>query len=60
MSSAAGPPGGLARGFDAAYWWAFGIAALSLIPCLMLLRAERPVEVERDFAASEAAEPLGI
>jgi hypothetical protein len=33
---------------------------LSLIPCLMLLRAERPVALERDFAASEAAEPLGI
>ena len=51
---------GLAHGFDAAYWWALGIAALSLVPCLMLLRAERPVEIERDFAASEAAEPLGI
>ena len=51
---------GLAHGFDAAYWWALGIAALSLIPCVMLLRAERPVEIERDFAASEAAEPLGI
>jgi MFS family permease len=51
---------GLARGFDAAYWGALGIAALSLIPCLMLLRAERPVEVEREFAVSEAAEPLGI
>jgi EmrB/QacA subfamily drug resistance transporter len=52
--------GGLARGFDAAYWWALGIAVLSLIPCLMLLRAERPLPVERDFATSEAAEPLGI
>jgi EmrB/QacA subfamily drug resistance transporter len=53
-------PGGLARGFDAAYWWALGIAALSLIPCVMLLRAERPVAIEREFAASEAAEPLGV
>jgi EmrB/QacA subfamily drug resistance transporter len=35
-------PGGLAHAFDAAYLWALGIAALSLIPCLMLLRAERP------------------
>jgi EmrB/QacA subfamily drug resistance transporter len=32
----------LASAFDTAYWWALGIAALSLIPCLMLLRAERP------------------
>ena len=50
----------LAGAFDSAYWWALGIALLSLLPCLMLLRAERPVAVEREFAASEAAEPLGI
>jgi EmrB/QacA subfamily drug resistance transporter len=53
-------PAGLAHGFQSAYWWAMGIAALSLIPAVMLLRAERPVAVEREFAASEAAEPLGI
>jgi len=53
-------PGALAAAFDAAYWWALGIALLTLLPCLMLLRAERPVAVEREFAASEAAEPLGI
>jgi EmrB/QacA subfamily drug resistance transporter len=35
-------PAELASAFGAAYWWALGIAALSLIPCLMLLRAERP------------------
>ena len=28
--------------FDTAYWWALGIAALSLIPCVVLLRAETP------------------
>jgi EmrB/QacA subfamily drug resistance transporter len=50
----------LAGAFDSAYWWALGIALLSLLPCLMLLRAERPVAIEREFAASEAAEPLGI
>ena len=50
----------LAAAFDSAYWWALGIALLSLLPCLMLVRAERPVAVEREFAASEAAEPLGI
>ena len=37
-----------------------GIAALSLIPCVILLRAERPVKVEREFASSEAADPLAI
>jgi len=35
-------PEDLAHGFNSAYMWAFGIAVLSLIPCLMLLRAERP------------------
>ena len=32
----------LASAFDTAYWWALGIAALSLIPCVVLLRAENP------------------
>jgi EmrB/QacA subfamily drug resistance transporter len=35
-------PESLASAFQAAYWAALGIALLSLIPCLMLLRAERP------------------
>ena len=35
-------PTQLAGAFDTAYWWALGIAALSLIPCLVLLRAENP------------------
>ncbi len=37
----AATPAAQASAFDTAYWWALGIAALSLIPCLMLLRAER-------------------
>jgi EmrB/QacA subfamily drug resistance transporter len=44
-------PEELAGAFDTAYWWAFGIAALSLIPCIMLLRAERP--------QAESGQPLG-
>src|SRR5581483_6208284 len=36
----------LADAFAHTYWWAFGIALLSLLPCLMLLRAERPSETE--------------
>ncbi len=32
----------LAGAFDTAYWWSLGICALSLIPCLVLLRAENP------------------
>jgi EmrB/QacA subfamily drug resistance transporter len=49
-------PSTLAHAFDVAYWWALGIAVLTLIPCLMLLRAERP-RASHEFAGSEAAEP---
>jgi EmrB/QacA subfamily drug resistance transporter len=52
--------------FDTAYWWGLGIAVLSLIPCLMLLRAERSrasdVAAEAAAAAAQAAavEPIGV
>ncbi|MHB8235234.1 MAG: MDR family MFS transporter [Solirubrobacteraceae bacterium] len=36
----------LAVAFGHTYWWALGIALLSLIPCLMLLKAERPKDTE--------------
>jgi len=45
-----------AHAFDTAYWWGLGIAVASLIPCLMLLRAERPGARER--AAAAGAEPV--
>ena len=52
----------LAGAFDTAYWWSFGTAALALIPCVVLLRAENPrAELTRDAARAEAAiEPLGV
>ncbi|HEV7938598.1 MAG TPA: DHA2 family efflux MFS transporter permease subunit [Solirubrobacteraceae bacterium] len=62
-------PEKLAEAFDTAYWWALGIAALSLIPCLMLLRAERPQgeaqpvvdEVESVLERQEAlADAVGV
>jgi EmrB/QacA subfamily drug resistance transporter len=55
-------PAELAGAFDTAYWWALGIAALSLIPCLMLLRAERPQsEPEQLVANPEAiADAVGV
>jgi EmrB/QacA subfamily drug resistance transporter len=55
-------PAELAGAFDSAYWWALGIAALSLIPCLMLLRAENPRAKpahEGAGADAAAAEPMG-
>lgn len=34
----------LAGAFRSSYWWGLGIAAVSLIPCLFMLRAERPAD----------------
>jgi EmrB/QacA subfamily drug resistance transporter len=50
-----------ASAFQDAYWWSVGICVLSLIPCLVLLRAENPrARLSRDAANAEAAvEPLG-
>ena len=51
----------LAGAFDTAYWWSLGIALLSLIPCIVLLRAENP-RARLDLAAANAEaaiEPLG-
>jgi EmrB/QacA subfamily drug resistance transporter len=47
----------LAEAFAHTYWWAFGIALLSLIPCLMLLKAERPADTE---AVAQDAETEGL
>jgi EmrB/QacA subfamily drug resistance transporter len=43
----------LAEAFAHTYWWAFGIALLSLIPCLMLLKAERPEQTEAQAASED-------
>ena len=50
-----------AHAFNIAYWWSFGTAALGLIPCVVLLRAEHPrARLSRDAGNAEAAiEPLG-
>ena len=52
----------LAHAFDKAYWGSVGIAALSLIPCVVLLRAENPRARLNEAASSAeaAAEPLGV
>jgi EmrB/QacA subfamily drug resistance transporter len=51
-------PSDLAGAFDAAYWWSFGIAALALVPCVVLMRAETP-KAHSEAAAAAAAEPIG-
>jgi EmrB/QacA subfamily drug resistance transporter len=52
----------LAHAFDTAYWWSLGIVVLSLIPCMVLLRAENPrAKLSAEAAGAEAAaEPLGV
>ncbi len=52
----------LAHAFNTAYWWSFGTAALGLIPCVVLLRAENPrARLGGAAASAEAAvEPLGV
>ncbi len=54
----------LASAFDSAYWGSLAIAALAVVPCVVLLRAEgprRPAAQEIGVAAADAAgiEPLG-
>jgi EmrB/QacA subfamily drug resistance transporter len=54
-------PAGLADAFNVAYWFALGIALLSLIPCFMLLRAERPAARDREHVpGAEPAVELGM
>jgi EmrB/QacA subfamily drug resistance transporter len=62
-SAGANSPAELAGAFGTAYWWAFGIAMLAFIPCIVLLRAERQVPPHAPSEAEEIAEaelePLG-
>lgn len=48
-------PASLASAFRDAYWAALGISLLSLIPCVMLLRAERPPAGELAPAGAPAS-----
>jgi MFS family permease len=43
----------LAHAFAHTYWWGLGIAVLSLIPCLLLLKAEQPGATRAQAAAEE-------
>ena len=43
----------LGHAFGHTYWWGLGIAVLSLAPCLLLLRAERPARTEAQARSDE-------
>jgi EmrB/QacA subfamily drug resistance transporter len=65
-SAGAHSPAELADAFGTAYWWSLGLAAASLIPCLVLVRAEKqrhlrgaPERQAEDEIAEAAVEPLG-
>ncbi len=63
-SAGASTAGELAGAFGTAFWWSLGIAALAILPVLVLLRAEEPVRPrEGDEALAqeikESVEPLG-
>ncbi len=51
----------LAGAFNTAYWWSLGMSLLALIPCVVLLRAEKPRERLRGAAAGadSTVEPVG-
>ncbi|HLH13669.1 MAG TPA: MDR family MFS transporter [Solirubrobacteraceae bacterium] len=55
-------PSGLAGAYGTAFWWSLGICVVSLIPCLVLLRAENPrARLDPTAPSPEvAAEPLGV
>jgi EmrB/QacA subfamily drug resistance transporter len=50
----------LAGAFRSSYWWGLGIAALSLIPCLFMLRVEKPADESAEQKIAEHAHGEGI
>jgi EmrB/QacA subfamily drug resistance transporter len=62
LSSAGHPPSptGAAGAFGTAFWWGLGIAAIAIIPCVVLTRAERSIKAERGRVAAEAAAVAGV
>ncbi|HEX3874975.1 MAG TPA: MDR family MFS transporter [Solirubrobacteraceae bacterium] len=52
---------GVAGAYGTAFWWSLGIAAVAIIPCVVLMSAERTVAADRGrvAAAEEAALETG-
>ena len=49
---------GAAAAYGTAFWWSAGIAALAIIPCVILVRAERAARRAKGDAADLSAETL--
>src|SRR5436190_1195634 len=47
-----------AAAYGTAFWWTTGMTALAIIPCVVLLRAERAARLEKGEAATVDAETL--
>src|SRR4051794_36555057 len=48
-------PAGAANAYGTAFWWATGLTALAIVPCIVLLRAERAARARK--GEEEAAPP---
>ncbi len=60
LSSAGHPPSpaGVAGAFGTAFWWGLAIAAVAIVPCVVLTRAER--SIKRGRAAAAAADQAAL
>jgi EmrB/QacA subfamily drug resistance transporter len=52
-------PSGIAAGYGTAFWVAAALTALAIIPCIVLMTAERRARREHPLDAAAAAEALG-
>jgi EmrB/QacA subfamily drug resistance transporter len=55
--SAGRPPtaAGVAGAYATAFWWSLGIAAVAIVPCVLLTVAERRIRAERRLPVAEEA-----
>jgi EmrB/QacA subfamily drug resistance transporter len=48
---------GAAGAYGTAFWWTLGLTAMSILPCIVLMRAERRARQDKRAAAEEQAAP---
>ncbi|HWB22753.1 MAG TPA: DHA2 family efflux MFS transporter permease subunit [Gaiellaceae bacterium] len=52
--------GEVASGYGTAFWWSAGMTALAIIPCMILVRAERTARAQRAEPISHALEAQSL